>query len=131
MKSAFVLTNDVPSKQLLPQLQAQVQWLWTLCMAMGRGLIVPRAHAAVVSREPSCANALMPAQTVLRRARTQSHGRGRYFRVYSTGADVCAAGADVNDSCSENSEWAWMECERARAECKRAQAEYKRVRTVL
>jgi hypothetical protein len=58
-------------------------------MAMGRGLIVPRAHAAVVSREPSGANALMPAQngcssaqTVLRQARTQSHGRGLYFLVH-------------------------------------------------
>jgi hypothetical protein len=87
-------------------------------MAMGRGLIVPRAHAAVVSREPSGTNALMPARTgcssartLRHRARTESHGRGRnatglddifgYIYVYSTGADVSVAGADGNDSCSD------------------------------
>jgi hypothetical protein len=30
-----------------------------------------------------------------------------YVYIYSTSADVCAAGADVNDLCSENSEQAW------------------------
>jgi hypothetical protein len=87
-------------------------------MAMGRGLIVPRAHAAVVLREPSGANALMPvwtgcssARTLRHRARTESHGRGQnatsaddifgYIYAYSTGADVSAAGADKNDSCSD------------------------------
>jgi hypothetical protein len=49
-----------------------------------------------------------------------------YVYIYSTGADVCAIGVDVNDSCSENSERAWTECERARAECKRARMECKR-----
>jgi hypothetical protein len=46
-------------------------------MAKGRRLIVPRAHAAIVSRESSGANALMPVQmgcssarTVRRQART-------------------------------------------------------------
>jgi hypothetical protein len=87
-------------------------------MAMGRGLIVPRAHAAVVLREPSGTNALMPARTrcssartLCCRVRTESHGRGRnatgtddifgYIYVYSMGADVSAAGVDGNDSCSD------------------------------
>jgi hypothetical protein len=38
MKSTFVFIHDVPSKQLLAQLQAQVQGLWTLCMAKGTDL---------------------------------------------------------------------------------------------
>jgi hypothetical protein len=64
-------------------------------MAMGRGLIVPRAHVAVVPRKPSSANALMPvrtgcssARTLRRRARTESHERGRN----ATGADDIFSG---------------------------------------
>jgi hypothetical protein len=46
-----------------------------------------------------------------------------YAYICLPDADDCAAGADVNKLCSENSE-------RARMECKRAQMEYNRVRAV-
>jgi hypothetical protein len=104
MKSAFVLTHNVPGKQLHAQLHAQVQGLWILCTAKEHELIVPQVHAAVVSRESSGANALMSAQTgLLEYADGTLSGADESFSYAyecSPGMDVCAAGADVNESCS-------------------------------
>jgi hypothetical protein len=103
MKSTFVLTHDVPGKQLLAQLQAQVQGLWTLYHGKG---------AQTYSPSGACGNCLA---RILGRKRINAGADGMlectdgtssgaddifaYIYVYSTGADVCAAGADGYDSC--------------------------------
>jgi hypothetical protein len=103
MKSTFVLTHDVPGKQLLAQLQAQVQGLWTLCRGKG---------ARTYSPSGACGSCLV---RTLERKRINAgvdginaaRVRGRYVvgRGWkATGADVCAASADGNDSCSDGRE---------------------------
>jgi hypothetical protein len=105
MKSTFVLTHDVPGKQLLVQLQAQVQGLWTLCRGKGARTYSPSgACSSCLARTLGRKHINAGADGMLECADGTSSGADDifgYIYVYSTSADVCAAGADGNDSCSD------------------------------
>jgi hypothetical protein len=94
MKSTFFLTHDVPGKQLLAQLQAQVQGLWTLCRGKGARTYSPLgACGSCLARTLGC-----------KRINAGADGTLECADSTSSSADVCAAGADGNDSCSDGRE---------------------------
>jgi hypothetical protein len=105
MKSTFVLTHDVPGKQLLAQLQAQVHGLWTLCRGKGARTYSPSgACDSCLARTLGRKRINAGADGTLEYADGTSSGANDifgYIYVHSTGSDVCTAGADRNNSCSD------------------------------